>query len=332
MDNFVNIALNSGGKFKPLLIPPSYMDGPSLTNPSVLTVGNRILVNIRNVNYTLYHAENNRFEHRWGPLSYIHPEHDLRLRTTNYLCLLDDNLDISSYSKVNTSLLDKEPLWEFVGLEDARLIVWDNKMYLCGVRRDTTTTGVGRMELSELRIESEFLTEGKLDTVHEISRFRIPAPNEVEYCNKNWMPLKSEPFTFVKWSNPVEVVKADPKTQTCSSILQKKDILSDQKDWRGSSQVLSTDEHYVCIVHETDLYKSEAGNKDATYRHRFLVWDKNWNLVRKSRVFSFLDSKIEFCCGMDVYGDSVLITFGLEDNAAYIVSMPISRVEEFIYE
>ena len=37
---------------------------------------------------------------------------------------------------------------DFIGLEDGRLLKWNDKYYLTGVRRDTTTNGQGRMELS----------------------------------------------------------------------------------------------------------------------------------------------------------------------------------------
>ena len=30
--------------------------------------------------------------------------------------------------------------------------------------------------------------------------------------------FRGKPYHFVKWSNPVEVVKVDPKEQTCESI------------------------------------------------------------------------------------------------------------------
>ena len=43
----------------------------------------------------------------------------------------------------------------FIGLEDARLVFWDNKYYAVGVRRDTTTTGHGRQEFSELQINDD---------------------------------------------------------------------------------------------------------------------------------------------------------------------------------
>ena len=41
---------------------------------------------------------------------------------------------------------------------------------------------------------------------------------------------------------------------------------------------------------------------------------------------------IEFSCGMSQYKDDLLITFGAQDNAAYILKISKSVVEDFINE
>lgn len=112
-------------------------------NPSVLAVDGRIIVNLRNVGYVLVHSENEqRFPSRWGPLTYTHPENDRTLRTFNFYMELDSNYNPARIDPVDTSKLDVPPLWEFIGLEDARLVRWDGRLYMSGVRRDTTTNGV----------------------------------------------------------------------------------------------------------------------------------------------------------------------------------------------
>ncbi len=92
--NFVKLALENGGNIHPLTVPSSDLKGPALTNPSIYNDNGKILVNLRNINYTLYHSEKKRFEHPWGPLVYIHPENDWRLRTWNYMCEMDENMHI----------------------------------------------------------------------------------------------------------------------------------------------------------------------------------------------------------------------------------------------
>jgi hypothetical protein len=319
---FVNMALDNGGKIEPLILPAEESKGLGLCNPSVYIHNNKILLNLRQLNYVLFHAEMNRHEHIWGPLCYLNPENDIKLRTTNYLCYLNDNLLMTKYIKVDTTGFDQEPLWEFIGLEDARLFVWDEKMFLCGVRRDTTTHGEGRMELSEIVIKD--------NTVTEISRTRIPAPGKNDsYCEKNWMPILDQPYHWVKWSNPTEVVKFDPvsKTTVTTKLGQYYPL---DRDLRGASQVIPFLDGYLTLTHETYLHRSERDLKDATYRHRFIFWDKNFNVVKFSKEFSFMGAKIEFCCGMAEYNGNILITFGYQDNAAFVMQAPKNFIIDFI--
>ena len=320
--NFGKFCLEWGGKLTPLLISSNDLHGPALTNPSVLYHDGKVIVNLRNINYTLYHSEKSVFEHFWGPLSYIHPENDIKLRTTNVICELNDDLEITKYTTVDTSKLDVQPLWDFIGLEDGRLIHWDGKLYLCGVRRDTTTNGEGRMELSEL----------DPITYEELSRSRIPSPGKNDsYCEKNWMPILDNPYEFVKWSNPVEVAKFNPEDKTCKTIHLGK-YTAGCKDWRGGSQVVSWGDYYIAIIHESNLFNSEAGRKNAKYRHRFIVWDKEWNRIVLSKEFSFLDASIEFSCGMILHDEHFIITAGIQDNAAIALKVHESVVEEFLNE
>lgn len=321
--NFAQLALYYGGSIHPLIIPAEKTNGTGLFNPSVFVDDDKILVNIRHCQYTLYHAELNKCEHQYGPLVYLNPENDITLTTTNYIVELDESFNTLKQYKVDTSSLDQQPLWEFVGLEDARLVKWNGTYYLCGVRRDTTTNGQGRMELSEIQFNG--------DEIKEISRFRIPAPGKDDsYCEKNWMPILDQPFCFVKWTNPTEVVKVDPQNNSCTTIHLGNYAQKTNKDLRGGSQVIPWKDGYLTLNHETDLYFSEAGRKDATYRHRFTYWDKNWNIIKISNEFSFMNAKIEFACGMAHYKNNILITFGFQDNSSYILNTPTKLIEDIL--
>ena len=324
MDNFCKYVIKNGGSLYPILIDSKYTNGTGLTNPSIYIDKDEILVNLRHVEYTLYHAEKGKYCHPWGPLQYLHPENDLKLRTNNYLCTIDNsNYTVKKYSKVDTSQLDITPLWEFIGLEDGRIVKWNNKLYLSGVRRDTTTNGQGRMELSEIVQDANGQWK-------EISRFRIPAPGKDDsYCEKNWMPVLDMPYHYVKWCNPTEVVKVDLENKTCETAYMGQ-YIPGYYDFRGGSQVISFGEYRIALTHQVDLFNNHNGRKNAKYRHRFVVWDKNWNIIRYGEPFDFIGGEIEFSCGMCVYNDSLLITFGYQDNSAFLVKIPNTIFQEFI--
>lgn len=321
--HLAKLALDNGGKISPLIIPSSLTEGTGLMNPSVLVDQNKILVNIRHVNYTFYHSEEKLFQHQWGPLTYIHPEHDMHLRTWNWYCELDDQFNIIRYHKVDTSKFDTyEPMWDFVGLEDARLVRWDGKLYITGVRRDTTTNGQGRMELSEIVVSE--------NGVEEISRIRIDPPKDPNsYCEKNWMPIIDKPYHYVKWTSPTEVVKVDPNSGA-SETISTSEYVKFPRDIRGGSQVIKVDDYYIAVTHEVEFLQSEVGRKDAKYLHRFIVWDENFNIFAHSKEFSFMDAHVEFCVGMQKVDDNFIFTFGYQDNASYILRCPSYVVVDFI--
>lgn len=328
--NLVQKSVFYGGKLAPLVISEGLTSGTGLMNPSVFVNSkNEILVNLRHVNYTLYHSENDQqFISRWGPLSYLHPEADQALRTTNYICKLDQNLSMIANGVVDTSEFDTTPLWEFTGEEDCRLVEWDGKYYIIGVRRDTTPHGEGRMELSEITINEDTWE------IKEISRMRIPTPGDnTSYCEKNWMPILDKPYHFVKWTSPTEVVRTWPELPPRCEQVSLNEGLTPPKDQRGGSQVLRWGNVYIAITHEVDLYKNYLEQKDGLYRHRLVVWDQQFNLIGLSKEpFTFLDAKVEFVAGAAKYGDDLLISFGFQDNAAFILRTPGHVVEDLILE
>ena len=324
INNLAKQVIESGGDIFPLIIDSEYKTG--LLNPSIYLTDEEFLLNIRHVQYSLYHSENNQyFNHRWGPLIYVHPENDQTLTTVNYFGQIVNHKPV--VHKVDTSLLDKKPLWEFIGLEDARIAVWDDIIWLIGVRRDTTTNGQGRMEMSRIVLSES-------GGYKEIERYRLDTPFSGDsYCEKNWVPVIDKPYHFLKWSNPVEIVKVDLSTKMPNGFYKCEQVhLSEKKhdlprDIRGGSQLIPWEDGYLMVAHEVDLFKNEKGQKDAFYYHRFFYLNKNFEIEKYSDYFNFMTGRIEFATGLvlvndDKLGlkkDDVYITFGFQDNSAFLL-------------
>lgn len=318
MKRITKKALEQGGLIRPIIANKDLNTG--CMNPGLCLHEDKLYVNLRHVEYILHHSEHKQhFNSLWGPLSYLHPEQDPRLVTNNYFGEYKNGEFI--LGKVDTSKLDVPPIWTFVGLEDARVVVWDEKIYLCGVRRDTTTNGQGRMEMSEIVYNNGW---------KEINRHRIETPLHYDsYCEKNWMPVKDRPYQFVKWSNPTEVVMAKldkvlPNGNVKSrQVRYKKSPVSLPRDIRGGSNVIPYDGGYIAITHETDFWYNYKGNKDAQYYHRILRWDNDFTLTHISEEFKFLGGYIEFCTGLEYLPNgNFAITFGFQDNVAYYLEVP----------
>jgi hypothetical protein len=322
MKKFAQVAFEKGGSIHPLIIDPKLTGGLGLMNPSIYNDNGKLIVNLRSVNYTFYHSEEKLFQHPYGPLTYVHPENDIKLRTWNYYLELNEQYEIQKYCKVDTSQFPDKELWDFVGLEDARIFRWNDKLYISGVRRDEDTVGTGRMELCEI------VAYG--DTVKQILQVRIKPPLDPNsYCEKNWMPVLDKPYHYIKWSNPTELVKVNPETGESEQIFTGKQFPIDGYS-RGGSQVIAWKGGYVAITHEVDLFKSEVGRKDAVYYHRVLFWDKDFNLQKWSKKFFIMGGHVEFCIGLTIHNDSMLMTFGFQDNAAYLLKFDESVLEEFL--
>jgi len=317
------------GDTYPLLVSEEDSIQTGLCNPSILYKDGEFLFNLREVNYVLYHSigatkyreEGGDYPSAWGPLSYLHPNKFRKLATRNYLGTLDKGCKL-----VDTSILDVEPKWNFHGLEDARLVNWDNKIYLTGVRRDTTDNGVGRMELSRV-VNTD-------DSPIEVSRVRVKHPtNEQDaYCEKNWMPVRDVPFTYIKHVNPTQIVQTDPSTGDCWVVTEKERVI-EVPNTRGGSQVLSYKGGYVAVTHDTVYwYFSDRGdgNKDAIYKHRIVFWDKDWNLQKVSKPFHFMGGQIEFCCGAEYVDNKFYITFGFEDNSAHLLVIDEKHIDKLL--
>jgi hypothetical protein len=326
--NLIKVILENNGNIEPIIISSDLTNGTGICNPSLFFDGVTLKMIVRHVEYTLFCAEGDqKFQSKFeGPVSYYHPDNDLTLRTNNYYCEVNqDNLKMDKCHKIDTSLLDVKPIWNFIGLEDARLIQWNNTYYGCGVRRDTTTNGTGRMELSELEINS--------DNVKEIKRNRIEVPDKTSYCEKNWMPIKDKPFHFIKWTNPTEVVKVDLTKNISESIYLSEKKIEVESDLRGGSNIIPWGNSYVAIVHECDFISQNInGFKDADYYHRFVIWNRDFSIKKISGPFNFMTGKIEFCIGLEIIDDSVYIAYSFHDNGSYIVKFNINILEKIINE
>lgn len=337
--NLAKLSLDNGGTISPSIIPGEYIDGTGLCNSSIFIDNNGdILLNLRHVHYLLYHDEfKQQYWSGWGCLAYLNPEDDVSLTTGNYLCKLNpDTLYIEDAIKIDTSKHDIKPNWEFIGLEDARVVRWDKTLFISGVRRDIKNDGEGRMELCEI--------DWQKDYCKEITRDRILPPTHT-YLEKNWMPILDMPYHYVKWTAPLEIVKVNPNTRKKSQApngeiteIESKTVITNNftlpgaRHQRGSSQVIPFKDGRMAILHECDFWYNENNRKDAIYYHRFIFWDKDWNVTKITKPFKFMDTQIEFCCGLAEKDNNLLISFGFQDNAAYVLKMPTKVLDYLQYE
>jgi FkbM family methyltransferase len=244
---------------------------------------------------------------------------------SNHFSILNSNFQIKEKFIVDTSKFDVLPLREYHGLEDVRLVKWHNKMYLCGNDRyDSPTSVRRRIYLSEVEIAN--------GVISEISRYLILSPEESDNnWEKNWMPILEMPYHFVRWSNPTEIIKYDIEKNTTTVVYKKEQntkLENLKENLRGSSQVISWKGGYLAVVHE-NYYTTYI---DWPYKtgHRFLFWDKDWNLIKFSEEFFFFSQGIEFCAGLIYQDNQFLLSISIDERENFIIECPSSIVEEMM--
>lgn len=316
MTSFVNFCLRNSSttKITPLHCSFSYPT-PTLCNPSICYADGEMYTNIRGVNYMLWNNENGTFDSICGPLLYITPNGYPKLLSENYIGKLNEE-----HVKIQWSSPDR---WSFVGLEDIRLVYWEGKMYATGVRRDYWENGEGRMVLAEIDLDGNYRNEVVLDIEDE------------GFCEKNWMPIEDIPFHYVRWVNPFQIIRVDPRTGDCENVLYKEMPEHVYKDYdgcqmRGSSQVIRVNDYYVALIHLCRLDRNQKNEKcSCNYRHQFIVWDNDWNMVFLSKPFSFGDFDIEFTNGLAYKDGRFYIPFSLQDNMAWLLEIDDTLLEDY---
>jgi hypothetical protein len=127
-------------------------------------------------------------------------------------------------------------------------------------------------------------------------------------------------------------VKADSKSGKSQQLYVNEGVKA-SADQRGGSQVLKWGDYYIAITHEVVLFKNYLKQKNGTYRHRLCVWDEKFNLIGLSpESWSFLDGQIEFVCGAAVVDENLVVGFGFQDNAAFVLEIPQDLVNKMIEE
>lgn len=306
---FVSYILHNGGNIYSLDInlDDFGLKGWNCMNPSILFFKDKLYFSVRCVNYTLFNSV--LFPVRSQPTIYC--ENEGKLRSVNFVGILNENdFSIESIGIVDTSKLDTKPLWNFIGLEDARLVSWNGRLSLCGVRRDFKKDGTGRMELSTIEKDD--------DKWNEISRERIEIPDHDDnYCEKNWMPFLDKPGIFLRNISADELINMNRNIKNiCNHIVLPSGL-------RGDSQIVRySNDGYIGLIHECQLNLLDKSTNARTgkYLHHFIILDNDGKIIGITKSFQYSnDFNIEFGCGLAIKGDNVYVSFSEMDLAAFLL-------------
>jgi hypothetical protein len=267
---------------------------PSINNyfipssPSLIQINDNIIMNIRHVSYKLCLPN----AYYWTP-EWKHGRQ--LLKTLNVWFYVDENLNIISDGKhMNTNLDDLKPIESSCinGLEDLRLIEFNNKVYYFATSNEYTH------EIKIIHDEYDY-KNGKF-----INNKIMNTPHN-KYCEKNWTPIikNNELQVIYEWY-PLTFAKIN---NNMLDFYEYKETPLIFRYFKGSTPFVQYNNELWCVVHST------IETQPRVYLHYIVVFDKDYNLLRYSLPFSFIKNNVEFCLGFIIKNKTLFFTFSQFD-------------------
>ncbi len=272
-------------------------------NPSIAVDGDGWAMIVRTANYRLVDGRYHTLDDDGAPT-------DRRVvRTRNYFVRLDAGFSATDVREVRDESGRTVHPTGIEGLEDCRLFRWCDSWWLIGTVRDSTAVGTARVALGRLDLERGDAV------IRELAELPSPDPSLHE---KNWAPfVEGDALHLLYRWHPRRVLSWDG---TSLAVASERAGDAEQLDWRGSSQGARAAGGWLFVVHEVS-----ASNAGRRYLHRFAhVGDGGG--VRWSSAFTFTGTPVEFAAGLAVNGDTVVVSFGVNDATAALAVLPLVEV------
>jgi len=132
-------------------------------------------------------------------------------------------------------------------------------------------------------------------------------------CEKNWVYVLYENAVHIiyQWS-PLHLCKLNTYTHTLESVKKIEDVPKIFKYMRGSSSGLSYNNEIWFVTHIVSYEQPRH------YYHLVVVFDNSMRLLRYSAPFKFEGECIEYCIGLIVEDDRVIIPYSTWDRTTKI--------------
>ena len=287
------------------------------SNPTIVAHDGRTYVNVRLNNY--YHERGRVFAPK---------DPDGVVRTRNVVVMgwwPDSGIDYGGGTHQHESIENLPAEWDHTtrvrGLEDQRWCSFEGRIWLTATCFNIPSAeGMPRVVLGRF---DENVT--RIEQVLELKYAGI-GPYE-----KNWLPWNKGDgkFRVIYGYEPFTVLLVDTVTGDCtveSSIVP----LWPCGSWRGSAAPVRSpagDGLWLAMIHETAWFEGKETHEQRTvYMHRFIEFDDQ-ELIRRSPLFVFDHTGVEYAAGMLVpgvffpptcapTGATVIVTYSVEEAAA----------------
>lgn len=271
--------------------------GWSCFNPTIAVDGDRLMAIVRSSNYRIVDGQ------------YVIPEEDAGvIRTENIL------VEWCQWGETERSQRTLVPPayevngYPVTGLEDCRLRKTEAGWSVSATVRDAEGWD-GRCRIGTAALD---IDEGRLHGL------RVLDWEGLQDHEKNWMPLGDGWLYACGHNGHTVTIDADPEMPGVYEVRQRGPAPPMAAGFRGGGQVVPFLRGWLAIVHEV----AHLGDGRRAYEHRFVWFDETFTIRRWSPLFFFMEKQsIEFAAGLAIFNGNVVVSFGVRDSEAWLVSL-----------
>jgi len=257
------------------------------------------LMNVRFVNYII---DNNGNYHDCD-------DHIITLNKYVYLS--------NSFNVINEKIFDSNfDGRRYIGIEDLRIFQSAN-----GIDRELQFVGTGLHQNGNIGI-----CTGKYDIRNQcINPIEIKPNFSNSACEKNWVfvDIENEPRVIYEWY-PLHICKINEESRTLETVKKIENVPKIFKYMRGSTCGCEIGAEIWFINHIVSYEQPRH------YYHLFTVFDKQMNLLRYSAPFKFEGECIEYCIGLVVETDRVVVSYSTWDRTSKLAIYDRKYVDSIV--
>ena len=281
----------------------------SACNPSVISWQGKLLAVYKGINYKL---RKGGYQGWYGGFSV--PFSD----SQNYLAVLSEDLEIESTSFIEDRHI-RANSYAYNGIQDLRLFSWNGNLLCAGA----AITHKPEPELGGFRkIYRILLCELKGGTLRPL--LLLPGGQDYE---KNWMPwVRNGELRLIYAQDPYSIVKVERNAITEQIFPQARPELAGQS---GGSCVIPFGDKFISVIHRKYpgvLNNPAEGEALVAYTHSLVIYSADFDVLAVSPEFTFEGERVEFCCGIAIVGESVIFSYGVWDEEAVLLKLPLRAV------
>jgi tetratricopeptide (TPR) repeat protein len=250
-----------------------------IPNPS----GEGYLMNMRLVNYTI---DSNGYYH----------DCDDHIISVNKCLELSTDLKIIN-DKLIDSVFDNR---RYVGIEDVRIFKGSENLIFMGTGLHQNGN-IGILSGSYNR-DAEYMESVEIKPSFSNST-----------CEKNWVfvNIENEMHIIYQWY-PLHICKLNESTKSLDLIRKDNSMPKIFKHMRGSTSGAEFNNEIWFVTHIVSYEQPRH------YYHLFVVFDKSMKLLRYSAPFKFQEDCIEYCIGLVVESDRIIVPYSSWDRTTKI--------------